>query len=328
MPHIFSAIDISPPLLVALVIFAGVGLLGAGAIAWLVISERLEERGGFDDQFEFSPGPTDNGTVFPYFVNEDLLRHLASHHKLAEVPVQIQKTQGGRTKAAAPQGIVEGELSHQTTMTHEPRDDLGELVRKIVRHLHETHELNQSIDLIWIDDIVVEAVPNFADPEGAREAFEAWLGEKYPNGLDGIEPAVLAEQLARLGEQFPQKKICERLKASFAAVEENDPDSPLYLEGEWAVATDDETVVLDRTNLRVESPTPYGSQQRSIPIPEGASIKITLPKAGLTDHGKTKMVGVSRPIRAKVLATMKEHIPDTGCFELVPIAIYQQVGKK
>jgi hypothetical protein len=327
VPHIFSAVDIPPALLIGLIVFAVLGILGVLAIAGFLISERLDDS-GFDDQFEFLPGPTDNGAAFPDFVNEASLRHLASHHELGEVPAQIQETQGAAVKGGAPQGVLSGEHSHQTTVTHKPHDDLGELIRKIVRHLFETNELNQSIDRIWIEDIMVEAVPNFADPERAQEAFEAWLEENYPHGFDGVAPAQLAEELARLGEQFPQKRICERLKTSFEGVVKNDPEAVLYLEGEWAVASNDETVDLSRTNLRVESPTPLGPQERSIPMPEGAAITMQLPKAELTRHGKTRMVGVSRPIRARVLATMKQYDPNTGCFELVPIAVYQLVGNK
>ncbi len=63
-------------------------------------------------------------------------------------------------------------------------------------------------------------------------------------------------------------------------------------------------------------------------MPEGATITMGLPESDLTSHGKTRMVGVSRPIRAKALATLKQYDPDTGCFELVPIAVYQRVGNK
>lgn len=324
MPNLSAATHVAPLPLIVLGAFAAIGLLGLIVIAWLAIAERIEET-RFPDQFEFAPGPIDRGAALPDFVNQEALRNLASHHKLEELPSQIQETNSRKIKGGAPKGTFGGEKGQETKVTREPRDDPGELIHKVVRHLYDNDELNQTVDRILLDDMI-DAIPNFADPESAREAFQAWFEEKYPEGFDGVDPAQLAEQLARLGQEFPQGKVCERLKSSFESVQADQPEAPLYVEGEWAVKGENESVILSRTNLRVQSIGPLGAQERSIPMPEGASIVMKLPEGELTSHGQNRMVGVSRPVRATVLGTLKNYDPETGCFQLVPIAVYQRIG--
>jgi len=327
VPDLLSAIDVSPIILIALGVLALLGIGFLALVIWVYIEDRVQS-GKLSDKFDFAPGPHD-GAAVPDYVNETALRNLAAHHQLEDVPCQVQEKKGAKIGGGAPKGVLTGEQSHETTVTLEPHDDLGELVRKVGRHLHETNELNESIDLIWIEDIMVEAIPDFAEPDRAQSAFQDWLEENYPKGFDGVTATQLAEELARLGELLPQKKICERLRSSFEGIVENAAETPLFLEGEWAVSDDDKGVItLNKTNLRVESPTPSGAAVRSIPMPDGASIKMTLLESELTEHGKRRMVGVSRPIRARVLATLKQYNPDSGCFELVPIAVYQRVGSK
>jgi hypothetical protein len=328
VPQITLAIHLAPLVFIALAVLAGIGILGLLLIGGVLIFERFDEHRVFKDEFDFSANPHD-GAAVPDFVNEVVLRNLATHHKLDLVPTRVQETRGRNVQGGAPKGVLSGQLSNETTVTHEPHDDLGELVRRVVRHLHETGELNQSADLIWIEDIMLEAVPDFGEPSRASDAFGTWFDEHYPRGFDGVAPEQLARELGSLGEQLPQTKICDRLRTSFSEIDDHAPEAVLFFEGEWAVKNDGSgTITLSKTNLRVESPGPEGRRTRSIPIPDNASIVMDVSESDLTVHGRTRMVGVSRPIRAKVLATLRQYDPDTGCFEVVPIAVYQRVGNK
>lgn len=308
---------------IAGVVFAVFGVVAALAVTYFVIDEKIQEV-RFDDQFEFAPGPIDRGAALPDYVNPDTLRTLATHGNIEELPSQVENSQGSRVAGGLPKGIFGGGKEKGTKVTHEPHDDLGELIRRVLRHLVETGELNQTIDTIQIDDLMVEAIPNFADPQNAKEAFEAWFEQNYPDGLDEVAMPELVEKLSRLGQQFPEKKICERLCKAFEAIS-NNPDSPLFLEGEWLPEENNGSIVLRRTDLRIASGHYERRTERSIPMPEGVSITARL-EGELTEHGKNRMVGVSRPVRASVLATVKQYVPDTSCFELVPIAVFQRIG--
>jgi hypothetical protein len=322
MSHMVYA-GVPPLLLAAGVVFAILGFLATAVVIYFVIDEKIQEV-RFDDQFEFAPGPIDRGAALPDYVNPATLRTLATHGNLEEPPAQVENSQGSRVSGGLPKGLFTGRKERGTKVTHEPHDDLGELIRRVLRHLVETGELNQTIDTIQIDDLMVEAIPNFADPKSASEAFEAWFEQNYPNGLDGVATPELVEQLSRLGQQFPEKKICERLCKAFEATA-NSPDSPLFLEGEWLPEEANGTIVLRRTDLRIASGHYERRTERSIPMPDGVSITARL-EGELTEHGKNRMVGVSRPVRASVLATVKQYVPDTSCFELVPIAVFQRIG--
>lgn len=44
----------------------------------------------------------------------------------------------------------------------------------------------------------------------------------------------------------------------------------------------------------------------------------------LTHHGRSAMLGVTRPIHACVIGTVRQHDPVAGCLEIAPIAVFQR----
>lgn len=301
-----------------LVLLAALGFAVAAMVAYILFDDRvLTPRES--DQFKFEPGPIDRGVALIDYVNEHTLRSLAKYHEI-EPPATIEQEQREGVSASAPQEVFKASSETGTKVTHRPHDDLGDLILKVLRHLDDRGELSEA-DLIDAEDILSEPLPDFSDSKGTREFFESWLKENFAAGLDGVKHEDLATKLAEMHPELADESLSARLRASFEELKQ-DADSVLFLEGEWRIEGESGDLVLKRTDLRIKARD--DGAPKSIRMPAGASIAARI-EGQLTDHGKNRMIGQSRPIRASVLASIRQYNPDTGCLEIAPIGVFQRV---
>jgi hypothetical protein len=321
-----SSIDLSSLptwLVVVLGALVLVGVLGVAVGGWIFLEDLGLSIGPEREHVQFEGGPVDSGWFAPDLCDEEAIRGLAAHHKVKEPPSKIESSWRANLSLNPLSWVgLSGERSK--VETREPRNDMGELIRAIVGHLDEQAELNR-VGRIHIDDFLFESIPSFHDPNVTRETFESWLQKNYPDGVDGVKNSELAEKLATIGTEIPDGAVRERLKEALEAVKASEHGSVLFSEGEWSVEGDEGDLLLTRTDVQVVAsirPTP----PRSVPMPDGITIKARLTDK-LTDHGKRRLGGgVSLPVRASILATVRTYDPGNCCLELTPIAVVQRVG--
>jgi len=302
-----------------LVLLAAFGLAVIALAIYVVLDERvLSSRE--TDQFKFEPGPIDRGVALLDYANENTLRSLAKLHEIEEPPTSIEQEQRSGASASVPKEIFKKTSESGTKVTHQPHDDLGDLILKVLRHLDDHDQLSEA-DLIDAEDILSEPLLDFSDRTGTRRFFESWLKDNFADGLDGVQHEELATKLADMHPELTEENLSTRLRASFEELKQ-DADSVLFLEGEWKIEGEVGNLVLRRTDLRVEAAD--DGAPKSIRMPSGASISARI-EGQLTDHGKNRMVGQSQPIRASVLASIRQYNPDTGCLEIAPIGVFQRV---
>jgi hypothetical protein len=306
---------------VAIGFLAVLGALTIVAISAFLISEKLEER-RFGDQFEFNSKLIDRGTAIPDYTDDGVLREIADHHEIEAAPSKVQRERRRGLRGGA-KGTFEGSAEDNLKTTHEPHDNLGELSLKLLRKLLDNGELSQGADRVYADELLAQPIPFMADSTTAREFFESWLEEHHPDGLDGVSLPRLASELSRIGHEIPQEGLRQHLRDAFASIAASQ-DSIIFCEGEWAIEGDEEDLLLTRTDLRVTTHAEANVNQ-SIPMPTGCSITARL-QGGLTSHGRRRMIGVTQPIRASIIATLRQYEPDTGCFEIAPISVFQRIG--
>lgn len=306
---------------ILILLLALLGVLTVVVIAVIAYEELELGSGKVDQRVEFEQGPVDRGAAIPDFVNEDALRGLATHHNVEEAPTSVQKSKKIGI-SLNPFKWFGGSAEKGTTETRNPPNDMGELIRRVLRRLEDQNELDH-VDLIYVDDLMVDSMPSFGDPNRAKETLESWLEENYPQGLEGVTTSELAQKLSRIGTEIPERALHERLKASFDRVKNAEEESVLFLEGEWSVEGEAGKLQLSRTDIRIVGHRPGNS--RSIPLPDGASMKVQL-DGELTKHGKNRIVGLDRPIRASIMATVRQCDPSSCSLDLTPIAVFQRVG--
>jgi hypothetical protein len=279
--------------------------------------------GKFKREFGFDEKAVDRGTPILDYANEDVLRSIASHHNLEGPPTRVER---GRKRGlhGGPKSL-SGSAENSTTETREPRDDLAELTRRLLGHLHTKGELNQTSDCVQSEELD-EPVPFFLQEKSARKFFEDWMAEHFSEGIGGVSEEELARELAKIGRQVPEAKVRELVTKAFEELQSG-AERLLFLEGEWSI-DDDGTgnLLLTRTDLRITT----GNGEigaHSLPMPSGLSITALLDNNNLTSHGRTRMQGVTQPIRASVIATRRQYHPGNCCFEVAPIAVFQRIDE-
>ncbi|HEX5762986.1 MAG TPA: hypothetical protein VFY04_07680 [Solirubrobacterales bacterium] len=120
--------------------------------------------------------------------------------------------------------------------------------------------------------------------------------------------------------EIGEEKIRREVKAAHRALAEGD-SSILLLEGGWEVEGEEGDLLLRRTDLRTHDH--QSREPRSLPMPDGVGIHVHLDDE-LTRHGKNAMLGVTRPIRACLMGTVRQYEPTTGCLEIAAIAVFQR----
>lgn len=314
---------LSSAVAILLLALALVGVLALAVIILLWLDERGALDGGIDPRIELQHGSVDRGAAIPDFFNEETVKGLAAHHQIEEPAKQVEKSRRWKI-SLNPIKWVGGSGEHGTRETHEPHHDMGEFIRRILRHLDDSGELNH-VDRIFVNDMIFESIPRFGDPDSVRETLEAWLRENYPDGLADVDVGELARKMATIGTEVPESSIHERLSSALDRVQRDGSESILFLEGEWRVHEENGNVVLDRTDIRAMAGDGVAPEVRSVPLPSGASIKVRL-EGDLTAHGRNRMVGVERPIRASVMGTVRQCDPRDCLLELIPMAVFQRVG--
>jgi hypothetical protein len=130
----------------------------------------------------------------------------------------------------------------------------------------------------------------------------------------------LAGRLAAIDDEVPEWELRARLEATHRALAESESSIQL-LEGEWEVEGEEGDLLLMRTDVRIADSG--GREPRSLPLPDGIAIHVRL-DGELTHHGRAAMLGVTQPIHAGVLGTVRQREPATGCLQIVPIAVFQR----
>lgn len=124
----------------------------------------------------------------------------------------------------------------------------------------------------------------------------------------------------RMAAPFEEGGLRARLEAAHRALARSESSIQL-LEGEWEVEGEEGDLLLARADVRVVDRP--GGAPRSLPLPAGVAIHVRL-DGKLTRHGKSAMLGVTQPIRACVIGTVRQHEPIAGCLEITPIAVFQR----
>lgn len=305
-------------------------LVGAGTLLFFAYEAfddwKLTRRAS---SFGFNPSPVERGMPILDYANEDVLRSLANQHSLEQPPAKVERRRARKVKGGPNQ--LQAAAGSDTTETHEPRDDLAKLLRNLLRHLHKEGELDQSADCVHAG-IAEPGVPPFlANEEFARSFFLEWLRDRYPDGLSTVEIEDLAEKLAAAGRDAPDQQIREHLSGVFENL--RDSSHILFLEGEWAIEEDGDVegdgekhLLLSRRDLRITYPMGEIEEGGSLPMPEGVSITAQLDADALTIHGRNRMVGVTQPIRAAIVATFRQYDDQEACcLSVAPIAVFQTV---
>lgn len=306
---------------IALVILLAV--IGAGTLLFFAFEayDDWQLSRSASSAFRFDPAPFEKGMPILDYANEEVLRSLASQHGLEQPPAKVERRKSRGLKGGSKH--LQGTTSSDTTETHEPRDDLAKLLKALLRHLHKEGELDQSGDCVQAGVAEPGVSPFLASEEFAREYFADWLNEQYPTGLAQVEVEDLADALAAAGRSTPEQQIREHLTETFSGLRGS--SHILFLEGEWSIEEDGEhQILLSRRDLRITYPG--GEEGGSVAMPDGVAITAQLDTQALTTHGRNRMVGVTQPIRAAIVATFRQHEDEeTSCLSVAPIAVFQTV---
>lgn len=295
------------------------GALTLFLFAYVYFSEKVFPK-WFGRKLGFSANPW---TPILDYRNEEVLRSIASHHKIEGPPIKLERKRG-KGVHGGPRALG-GSAESDTTETHEPLDDLAELTWLLLEYLKKRGALNQSVDCVRADQLN-EPLPFLRRERDAREFFKAWLAEHFPDGLGDIAEDEMARALAKIGRQVPATKLRELVTRGFEE-QNRRSDRLLFLEGEWSICEKEGTILLTRTDLRIKMHNgDIGAH--SLPMPSGISITADLNKTDLTSHGRTRMQGVNQPIRASILATKRAYRETDKCFDLIPIAVFQHLDEE
>ena len=323
----FGFIDWSTVLLVVGGLFALIGAITFGAILWDILGEWFDRRRETTTAYGFSPVDVDRGTQLLDYADAEVLRSVAVHHDLEPPPTKIEKRRNRGVQGGSK--ALKGTADNGTTTTLEPYDDLADLLRRLLKHLHGEGELNQTADCVLADAIADDRIPPpfVRSEDEARTYFEEWLTEQYPDGLENVGVDELAAALAGVGRTPPGVKVRDAVVANFKTLQSGS-EQLLFLEGEWAIEEANGQIVLSRTNLRLSYGVPGDTDgaSSSLPMPDGVSIKSRFDATALTNHGRNRMVGVTQPIRACMVGTMRQYDENCGCLEIVPVAVFQRIA--
>jgi hypothetical protein len=304
---------------IGLGVLALIGVIALLLLALLVIDEWWSDRGA---RFGFDPEPVDRGTPILDYINEEVVRSLAKHHHVDTGPAKIERQR--KRGFGLNLKILKGNRESGATETNLPYDDRAEVLRLLLRHLDGEGELGQDVDCVYAP-VLEYRQPLFAvGEEEASQQLEQRLAEHYPDGLGEISVEKLAAQLAASATDSSDVRVVEHMLEKFRALQDGD-EQILFMEGEWAIEpAGEEGLRLSRTDLRILQAERYRSG--SLPIPEGLGIEATLSTESLTSHGRNRMVGVTQPVRASVVGTLRQFEDGSGRLELAPVAVFQRIS--
>jgi hypothetical protein len=286
---------------------------------WRVARTIASESAGF--RFDQPSAPAALGIPILYSADEEVLRSIATQHGLKPPPEKVEKKKRFSLRGGTKEVGAAGDASK--TEVIKPPDDLAELVHRMLDHLHREEKMSQAADCISTSGVDGAVSPAWLDQDEAEELYGVWLEARYPEGLEKVSIRELARALPSVGEDVNQAELRDRLQETFRQVKGD--GHLLFLEGEWSISqSDDGKLTMTRTDLRVIGRNGEVVLRSSYPILDGISIKAHVEAANLTPRGRARMVGVTQPIRASMIATFFEHKDETGCFEVTPLATFEQ----
>jgi hypothetical protein len=316
-PTDLSGLD--PVFAIGLLALALTGAAALVLLAWLV----LDLDGDVGDYFGLESAPVDRGTALPYWFDEDSLQAVATQHDVDGIPSKVERRK--RLGLSIPLfGGLRGKADGSTKVTEKPYDDRGKLILRVLGKLHEKGELNRAADCALVSSLEDSPIIAFSGtPDSTKAFFEEWLEKHFPEGLQAVLTEALATELAGMGSEISEERLREELGAAHHSLASSD-GSILLLEGEWTARDEDKDgFLLERTDIKVAA---YDEPvARSVPMPAGVAIHVRL-DGELTRYGQNSMHGVTRPIRACVMGTVRQYDPDSGCLEIAPIAVFQRLG--
>lgn len=262
----------------------------------------------------------DERTTLPCWYDEAMLRDVAAQNGVDRKPVEIETRSGHGAGVRLPAAF--GKTEGGTRALHKLHDDPGELISQLIEGLEENGRLNRDADQLDGRDLDPRPLSTALAAGEARteEVFAEWLREHYPSGLEGVDRDELARGLATIDDEVPEWEVRARLQAAHRDLAGAESSIQL-LEGRWKVGGEEGDLRLERTDVRIADRS--GGEPRSHPLPAGVAIRVRL-DGELTHHGRGAMLGVTQPIQACVLGTVRQHEASTGRLEITPIAVFQR----
>lgn len=259
-------------------------------------------------------------TTLPCWTDDATLEDVAAQNGVDRKPVEIE-THRGRGFSMRLHSL-RGEAEGGTRSLHKPSDDRGELISRLLGKLDEDGRLHRDADQLNMRDLPSRPLLTAltGGERSLKELFAEWLKEHYPDGLDGVDRDELADRLATIDDEVPEWDLRAKLLAAHRGLAEAESSLQL-LEGRWEVEGDEGHLLLKRTDVRIADRP--NREPRSHPLPDGVAIQVHL-DGELTHHGRSAMLGVTQPIQACVIGTVRQHDAATGCLEIAPIAVFQR----
>lgn len=312
---------LSPILTVGLLVLALVGFIAV----ILVCLFLLDQEGPFDAD-EFDVKSVSRGTALACWHDDHALKSVAKQHDIDGMPSKVERKSG--LGISVPFGGAKGTAEGSRTITEESFEDYGHLILQLLGDLDDKGVLSRKADCVPIDGARAELALAFsAEREETEEYFRDWLSKRFPEGLERVSLESLVTALADVAEELPEERIRRQLCEIHRRMAKSDSRVE-FIEGEWRVLEHGGgRVIISLTTLRLVDPDllPWDDGSTTAEMPAGASIQVGLNEELLTRHGQNAFIGVTRPVRACVMGTIRQHDPETGRLEIAPIAVFQRV---